>query len=91
MGEIEGMLPLAPEMRRIVVEYTVFALDHTYRRLADCEQVVHYTVLLLPDFLGRACKNLYNMNSCYVLGPPRRRPVTSSYTQLLTLAGTALM
>lgn len=85
------MLPPAQEMRRIAAGYIVFALGHTYRRLADYEQVVHYTVLLLPDFLGRACNYLYNMNSCYVLGPPQRRPVTSSCTQLLTLAGTALM
>lgn len=85
------MLPPALAMRHIAAEYTVFVLGHTYRRLAGCEQVVHYTVLLLPDFLGRACKNLYNMSSCYALGPPQRRPVTSSCTQLLTLAGTALM
>lgn len=85
------MLPPALEMRHIAAGYIVFVLDHTYRHLAGCEQVVHYTVLLLPDFLDRACKNLYNMNSCYALGPPQRRPVTSSCTQLLTLAGTALM
>lgn len=85
------MLLPALEMRHTAAGYTVFALDHTYRRLADYVQVDHYIVLHLPDFLGRACKNLYNMNSCYALGPPQRRPVTSSYTQLLTLAGTALM
>lgn len=85
------MLPLAPEKRHTEAGYTVFALDHTYRRLAGCEQVAHYIVLPLPDFLDRACKNLCNMNSYYALGPPQRRPVTSSCTQLLTLAGTALM
>lgn len=85
------MLPLVQVKRHIAAGYTVFALGHTYRHWAGCERVVHYTVLPLPDFLGRACMNLYSMNSCYALGPPRRRPVTSSYTQLLTLAGTALM
>lgn len=85
------MLPPAQEMRHTAAGYTVFALGHTYRRLAGCEQVAHYIVLPLPDFLDLAYKNLYNMNSCYALGPPQRRPVTSSYTQLLTLAGTALM
>lgn len=85
------MLPPALEMRHIAAGYTVFALGHTYRRSVGCEQVVHYTVLPLPDFLGRACKNLYNKNSCYALGPLQRRLVTSSCTQLLTLAGTALM
>lgn len=85
------MLLPALEKRHIAAGYTVFALGRTYRRWVGCEQVVHYTVLPLLDFLGRACKNLYNMNSCYALGPPQRRPVTSSCTQLLTIAGTALM
>lgn len=85
------MLPPALEKKHIAAGYTVFALGHTYRRWVGCEQVVHCTVLPPLDFLGRAYKNVYNMNSCYALGPPQRRPVTSSCTQLLTLAGTALM
>lgn len=57
MGENEDMSPLALGMRHIEVGCIVFALDHTYRHLVGCEQVVHCTVPPLPDFVDRAYMN----------------------------------